>query len=166
MIRSASFLTLVLCLGACTDMRSPEQRDSQRALMAAAVTRWERADFVLDSLSRLVNTDSLYRLRRAILLPADTSTLLREMHCEVVRLRWRYGSAPAARAVKRMEDTLWRGASIFDSARVDAYPRPPVDIAAGSCNRGEKAPREVHGVSLGYDPIRPVPASADSERPW
>lgn len=81
-------------------------RDSSQYV--ADSTKWVRDSIVRDSISRTMNTDSLYRLYRRMLYAADPVPLMHLIECESTRLGWRYGSIPATAAIQRMEDTLWR----------------------------------------------------------
>lgn len=79
-----------------------------------------------DSMSRHVSTDSLARLFiRAIDVPEPAlPEVAQALSCEIVRLNWRYGIAPAAAAIHRMGDSLWAGRRELGertSARIYAY---------------------------------------------
>ena len=74
-----------------------------------ALVKYERNSSTLDSLTRLVNTDSLYRLYRAALEPNKaTVELVQRVSCEEAHVSIRYGVVPAERATKRMRDTVYR----------------------------------------------------------
>lgn len=86
---------------------SPEWlRDSTKYVADSA--KFVRDSFVRDSISRTVNTDSLYRLYRRMLAAADPVPVMAMVGCELGRLSWTYGGLPVDAAVARMEDTLWR----------------------------------------------------------
>lgn len=136
---------LAACSGAGAD-HGRERRDSVAA-------RLEREHFVLDSLSRLVNTDSLYHLREAIRIRHDTAAVFQATLCEVAQLQWRYGSIPAERAIKRMQDSVWRGVTREARRQLESYPGRPIGGAITTeCERGARAPERVDGVSLFLDP--------------
>ena len=71
-------------------------------------TKWVRDSVVRDSISRTINTDSLYHLYHRMLLAKDPATLMGLVNCEDGRLSWKYGAEPAELATRRMQDTLWR----------------------------------------------------------
>jgi len=73
------------------------------------VAEWQRDSAMVDSLSRLVPTDSLYAAWRAVLVAQDLQAAHQRIACNATELRLRYGTHPAALAIERMEDTLWRG---------------------------------------------------------
>ena len=81
------------------------------------LAKWQRDSTVIDSISRTINTDSLYRLFRAALPPQPMVPIVRALNCESDRLSARYGSIPADAEIERMNDTLWRG---IRKADVDA----------------------------------------------
>jgi hypothetical protein len=86
---------------------SPEWlRDSTKYVADSA--KFVHDSGVRDSLSRMVNTDSLYRLYRRMLAAADPVPVMALVGCELGRLSWTYGGLPVDAAVMRMEDTLWR----------------------------------------------------------
>lgn len=113
----------------------------------------QRANFVVDSLSQLVNTDSLFRLRRAMLTSIDTAGLFNAMLCESYALQWQHGGIPADRAIKRMQDTVWQDMSSARRRELQRYPGRPISGAVTTaCERGAKAPTHVDGVSLDIHP--------------
>lgn len=151
-------IAVTLCLLGCSRPPGSSTEDSSRSAYTAEEQRYRRAEFVLDSLSKLVDTDSLYRLRRATLAPGDTMSILRAISCETFRLTWRHGSIPAVRAIKRMDDTVWSGLSSDMRRRGEQYPGRFVSIPTlASCGTGERASTSVEGVSLMFNPRRPVP---------
>lgn len=81
----------------------------------ARLAQWLRDSVVLDSMSRLVNTDSLYKLyRRALEPPGVTLALMTEASCEEVRLNIGFGPIPASRAIRAVQDTMYRDRGIRD----------------------------------------------------
>jgi hypothetical protein len=80
----------------------------------AAVTRfehdsakWVRDSLVRDSISRTINTDSLYHLYHVMLLATEPVPIMSLLHCEKCRLGWKYGIEPTLAAEARMYDTLF-----------------------------------------------------------
>jgi hypothetical protein len=80
--------------------------------------KWVHDSVVVDSISRTVNTDSLYRLNRAQLRAEDPIPLQRAIGCEMSRLYWVYGPNAAGDAYHRMLDTLYRPVDRADMTRV------------------------------------------------
>ncbi len=80
--------------------------------------KWVHDSVVVDSISRTVNTDSLYQLNRAQLRAEDPIPLQRAIGCEMSRLYWVYGSNAAGDAYHRMLDTLYRPVDRADMTRV------------------------------------------------
>jgi hypothetical protein len=91
-------------------------RDAERdSAYKARLAQWLRDSVLLDSMTRLVNTDSLYRLyRRALEPPGVTLALMTDVSCEEVRLKIRFGSVPAGRAIHVVQDTMYRDRGIRD----------------------------------------------------
>lgn len=79
-------------------------RDSAQYVLDSA--KWVHDAFVRDSISRTVNTDSLYHLYREMLTAPNPVPIMLLVNCERGRLTWLYGS-PAIAAMTRMGDTLW-----------------------------------------------------------
>jgi hypothetical protein len=116
-------------------LKTAEEASADRARADATYRRRVR---MMDSLSRLVRTDSLARLfTRAVDGPDDAiPAIAREITCEISRLSWRHGMSPASVAMRRMNDSLWtrhqdRYARM--SERLSGYqgPRPASDAACG-----------------------------------
>jgi len=108
---------------------------------------------VIDSLAHLVNTDSLYRLRRRLLTPGDTNQLLHEIMCETMRLSSRYGSRPYELAFDRMEDTVWNDLNWRRRLEMEGYPGRFVVLSDSGCVvTGPVAPDSIDGVSLSTAP--------------
>lgn len=80
-------------LAACSSPRSPT---------------FARDSATVDSIARLVPTDSLFHLRRAMLTPKNFDVAAQAVECERLRLEYRYGIYPVSLAVRRMQDTLWK----------------------------------------------------------
>jgi hypothetical protein len=119
---------------------------------------------VIDSISRTINTDSLYRLWHTMLRASDITPVYAAIACETSRQGYEYGSVPAAWAQKRMQDTLW-----MPDER-DAYRQltekishlSPESIGASGvsprkCGWGAMQDGTVDGTDLDIDPVRPAP---------
>jgi hypothetical protein len=128
------------------------------------LAKWERDSFVLDSLTRLAHTDSLYRLYRRSLEPGGTTpALLEEVNCEYARLRRLVGAVPARRAFERMRDTVFADRGIHDSKDADRkfFGRAP-DSAFVTDTRscgvlGPPFPRFLDGTATTVEPTKPNP---------
>ena len=82
-MRTFGVLILLLCAATVTGCtgQNTGRTTADSSKSDQAPTR-RRAEAVLDSLARLVNADSLYALRRAMLVYKDTLALLNKMLCE------------------------------------------------------------------------------------
>lgn len=69
--------------------------------------KWVRDAVVRDSISRSVNTDSLYHLYHQMLVAPDPVPIMLLVNCESGRVTWLYGT-PGITAMQRMDDTVWR----------------------------------------------------------
>jgi hypothetical protein len=83
------------------------------------VKEQQRRIAAFDSVVRLVNTDSAYKLWHAMLTAPDIRKAQLAMMCENAHLSDRYGRA-AYVALRRMADTLWRSDDRALVARMDA----------------------------------------------
>jgi hypothetical protein len=81
-------------------------------------TKWVRDSVAVDSISRTINTDSLFRLLRAQLHAEKPVPLQGAVDCETARLEWKYGSSATKEAYRRMHDTLYRSTDSADMKRV------------------------------------------------
>ena len=126
------------------------------------LAKWLRDSTVLDSMMRLVRTDSLYRLyRRALEPPGVTLALVQEVWCEELQLS-KYGVIPSRRAVKRMLDTVYRDRGIRDGFAYFAARAPSSGLVEGSKCRshGGVFLDTVGQTPLGVElPPRPRPPS-------
>jgi hypothetical protein len=97
---------------------------------------WLRDSTVLDSMSRLVPTDSLYRLYRRALEPSGVPReLVQRVWCEELRLTLQYGMIPSERAVDRLLDTVYRDQGIRNGFEYFAARAPSQGIVESSqCN--------------------------------
>lgn len=100
--------------------RHPAERINPGSLVPgsaynARLVLWLRDSIVLDSMTRLVNTDSLYRLYRRALEPGGVNNaLMTAVACEQVRLKIGFGSVPAGRAIEVLQDTMYLDRGIHD----------------------------------------------------
>lgn len=168
MKRHSSALVALLAgvLLACvtTECIDPNRRTPTFARDSAVYTRrlalWQRDSVVLDSISRTISTDSLYRLNHALLTTVNPAGAERRIMCEEIRLGWRYGEAAAEVAMNRMRDTLW---TPNEQATVHGIeqrlPQPMVlEYRRGSCgDLGPRAPDMVDSTRLDVASRRPVP---------
>jgi hypothetical protein len=132
-------------------------RDSARYRVELA--RWLRDSSLIDSLSRQVNTDSLYALGRAMLTAEDPHSLMQAIVCEHFRLAWLHGIRPAELALKRMSDTLYGYADGQTLRRLAAVKGHPTMLAADEkvCGiPGKEAPSEIKGILLNATARRPA----------
>jgi hypothetical protein len=146
----------------CTAGAAACQTRERRVVDTAGQREWllrvQRDSSVIDSLSRLVNTDSLYRLNEAMRTARDPRPLVHEAACERARLQNRHGLRPTTLAVRRMADTLWRP----DKRRIEREieSRMPqadmITVSAKLCGYGDPAPDSVAGVSLRFPPAKRV----------
>jgi hypothetical protein len=93
--------------------------DTAKSFDAALLKEQQRRIASFDSAVRMVNTDSAYRLWRAMLTAPDVRKGQLAVMCEIIRLQYRHGRA-ADVAIDRMNDTLWRGADPAAVQRLDA----------------------------------------------
>jgi len=97
---------LAVALGSTSACATPSgARSTSAATSHTQEQQLRRAAF--DSVVRLVNTDSAYKLWHAMLTAPDIRAAQLAMDCEYQRLSHRYGAA-GLRAIKKMSDTLWK----------------------------------------------------------
>lgn len=145
---------MLIASAACVDARSGDGGLGSDTVVLVL----RRDSIVIDSLARLVNTDSLYRLYRAMLYSANPMVEYQEAICEEARILRRYGRRPGTLASERMSDTLWKPADIPLYNRIrDRMPRSHFfTISDSTCGpRGPRAPDSIGGVSLNYTPKVP-----------
>jgi len=130
----------------------------------ARLAKWRRDSLVLDSLTALARTDSLYHLyRRALAAPGTSPALLEEVNCEYARLRRRVGIVPAQRAFGRMRDTVYADEGIHDSKGADRrfFSRTPDSAFVTdmrSCGvLGPPFPWVLDGTATSVEPKKPTP---------
>ena len=140
------------------------------AAYAAALTRferdsveWARGPIVRDSISRTINTDSLYHLYHVLLHSANPIPIIQLLHCEEFRLVWRYGAMPTIAAKRRMADTLFTPAErkLADErdAKLDITTEDLAILRTGpkACGpMGPMQPTIVGGAHYDAEEARPV----------
>jgi hypothetical protein len=137
----------------------PWRRDS--GAYEAALAIWLRDSAVVDSVSRTVDTDSLYRLYRRLLTDPNPAPLVQEIACEEWRLRRRYKPLPFEAAERRMLDTVWlpheTDAVRQVNARLSGIDEPTADrwTCGGEVER--VVPEVVSGAPMSMGTVRPVP---------
>ena len=127
---------------------------------AAKLKKYLRDSTVLDSLTKLVQTDSLYRLYRQALQSKNVDVnLVAQVWCEELRLTTRHGIIPADRAINRLRDTVYRDIGVHDAFDYLAS-RAPDEGHFNSSVCGElppPGPRVIDGTSTDIEPRRPPP---------
>jgi hypothetical protein len=171
---AAALLSVVAAVGACqagraagpaTAAAAQWTRDSARYIQDSI--KWVRDSVIIDSISRTINTDSLYHLYRAQLRAENPIPLQRAIECESFRPYWIYGSMPAWDAYHRMLDTLYRPSDKVDMKRVSdrlhaMSVNEMVSLGVGTrqCGKfslwGPKAPASISGASLDTRTGRPA----------
>ena len=149
---------------------SPDDRSAASALSAsedsdyaAKLKKYLRDSAVLDSLTNVVRTDSLYKLYRLALEPHRVDVkLVAAVWCEELRLTLIHGPVPEKRAVDRMLDTVYREYGIRDAFRYFAAQGPAEgQFDEQACGKlPPSSPTDVNGTSTELEPYRP------SRRPW
>jgi len=115
-----------------------------------------RDSVVIDSLARLVNTDSLYRLNRRLLDTTVTiKPLVQEILCERRRIVRANGFRPAEIALRRLMDTVW---TRDERKRVRIDERMPsagfIEVSERMCGPFPPgSPSTVNGFSLFNEPV-------------
>jgi len=147
-------------LGCASQRESTERRsaiDSPAAVGGASVAttkarfddtafaqrlgEWQRDSAVLDSMTRLVRTDSLFQLYRRATEPSGvTLAVFQEAWCEELQLSKRYGVVPARRAAQRMRDTVYRDRGIRNGFAYFASRAPSSGMVEGSKCRSHGGP--------------------------
>jgi hypothetical protein len=154
-------------LSSADGCRGPSQARLARwaqdsSIYEAQLSRWHHDSVVIDSLSRSVPMDSLYRLRRAMLTATSPVDYVPLIMCAREDLLWRYGTRPFEVAQKRLNDTLWKNSEEADvKAMWERVPKSGAitidNEKCGLLRRSDHAPDSVDGVSLESQPLRPVP---------
>ena len=105
--------------GAITNPAVAAQWSRDSAKYVQDSIKWVHDSVVVDSISRTVNTDSLYHLIRTQLRADNPVPLQRAIDCEMARLSWVHGSMATLDAFDRMVDTVFRPSDAADKKRVD-----------------------------------------------
>ncbi len=87
--------------------QTPPPRPAKPPVDPALVREQQRRIAAFDSVVRVVNTDSAYKLWHAMLTAPDIRVTQFAVMCEYQRLSQVYGHASYV-ALQRMRDTLWR----------------------------------------------------------
>jgi hypothetical protein len=121
------------------------------------LAEWKRDSAVIDSLSRLINIDSLIQLRRATLRAGTERPFRHAGLCESHRMAWRHGLRPTMLADNRVDSAFTpEELRRFDQIRA-ATAGGLYEVGDSVCGpMGAPAPKEVGGVSLNVDRIRPL----------
>jgi len=147
--------TVAVAASRADDLRAPDAEAIYQVELASydkAVAKWLRDSAVIDSISRAIDTDSLYGLYRQMLDAPDAAVAAQAVACEEWRLARLYQPLPATAAVRRMRDTVWR-AGDSSALRLLTQRLPElghVQVGHWSCGYpGEvRTPPEVDGASL------------------
>jgi hypothetical protein len=125
--------------------------------------RWLRDSIVLDSVTQVVNTDTLYQLyRQALERKGVTLALMSAVACEELRLAVRYGSVPSNRAINRLLDTVYRDIGVTDGLGYFASHAPSegeIETGPSECKPfPSTATKKIGNTRLDMDlPPRPRP---------
>jgi hypothetical protein len=95
-----------LAVAACGQVSA--RRDSQTE-DPALLAEQHRRIAAFDSVVRTINTDSVYKLWRWSLTLAAPKVGQQQVQCEVDQMMFYYGVPASMAALRRMQDTLWRG---------------------------------------------------------
>lgn len=123
---------------------------------------WRRDSATVDSLSRLVNTDSLFLAYRQSLTDTNYQAAHQQIKCLRSRLLLQHGTYPSGLAIDRMMDTLWRGVDPQIIADHDARVPAALFVGIDSARCGTPSAMWKHWKSLPpiverVDPSQPRP---------
>ena len=156
--------TYVASASACWSPPGDRSTDAattpEDSVYAAKLKKYLRDSTVLDSLTKLVPTDSLYALYRLALEPGKADVkLVAAVWCEELRLSLVHGTIPQKRATRRMLDTVYRDRGIRDAFRYFAAQAPSDGkFDEQACGKlPPESPIEVNGTSTDVEPYRPRP---------
>ena len=144
-------------INSCTPPAKTEDTRSNVQAYLQRLRHWRYDSALIDSLSRLVPTDSLLALRRAELRAGTRTHVLSQAKlCETLRLSHRYGIRPTEAAIARLD-------SAFAPDERKRYERISLSGPSGmyrsdtvTCGpRGPQAPDSLFGVSLSQSLLRP-----------
>lgn len=125
------------------------------------LAKWREDSIRIDSIARTINTDSLYRIYRAMLQSEDPGALRQPAMCEETRLGARYGTLPAEVATTRMRDTLYGPNDeprLTEMRRRLSQERRFVTIVPALCGGlGPRAPQQIGGTYLSATAGPPIP---------
>jgi hypothetical protein len=141
--------------GAANAASSPED-----SVYSVKLKKYLGDSTVVDSLTKLVRTDSLYKLYRLALEPGKADVkLVAAVWCEELRLTLIHGPVPEKRAVDRMLDTVYRDHGIRDAFRYFAAQAPAEgNFDEQACGKlPPRSPIEVNGTRTDVEPYRPRP---------
>ena len=161
-VRTACLITLLAALPfaapACRPRTSDTENRPEVQAYLAKLQEWRRDSAVIDSLSRLVDTDSLLQIQRAELRADRVDRIsMQAMMCETFRLHRRHGTRPLDVAMARLDSAFTpeerrRYRRISLSAPAGFY---RADSAVCGPPPGGQAPDSVHGISLTESKLRP-----------
>jgi hypothetical protein len=158
---AASYAAYVsACSSSRADKNAINGSKPEDSLYASNLKKYIRDSVVLDSLTNLVNTDSLYKLYRRALEPAGADqALVQAVYCEETRLGLVHGTIPWKRAVARMLDTVYRDRGVKDAFRFFAARAPASGkVESGPCEPlPSPSPVDVNGTRTDVEPYRPQP---------
>ena len=159
---AAATLSTALSCRSKPDSATPERV----AAYKAALSQFERDSAnwaVMDSISRTINTDSLYHLYHVLLHSANPVPIMHLRDCEEFRLVWRYGAKPTIAAKRRMADTLFtpseRKLAIERDAKLDITAEDLAILRTGPKACGPMGPMQgniVDGAHIETTETRPV----------
>jgi hypothetical protein len=129
------------------------QRRYEDSLYQARLAAWLRDSAVIDSITRTVDTDSLYRLHRSALAADNPEPIYQQIGCEGDRLYLRYGGNAARIAIKRMRDAVYKPGEADDVRRMEARLPRVVELSTEHCEpyTGPRA-----GTRLGETPLNTI----------
>jgi hypothetical protein len=162
---AACFFAATTAAG-CQTGRAGPSADATAKFVRDSI-KWVRDSVVIDSISRTINTDSLYHLYRAQLRAENPVPLEAAINCERTRIHWVYGSNAAKDAIDRMIDTVYGKSDEAAGRRVSARlgsmtPAEMISVAPGQrvCGKtsqwGRMHPDSVNGTRLSGRTGRPT----------
>lgn len=135
------------------------QRDS--AAYDAALAIWLRDSAIVDSVSRTIDTDPLYRLHRRMLHDSTPAAVVPEIACERWRIGRRYRALPAIEAERRMMDTVWLPNEVDAVRQMNERLAGVGELTAGPWACGgdveRLVPEVVSGAAMSMSNRRPIP---------
>jgi hypothetical protein len=171
---AASLLSAVATGAACQGgrARAPASAGSAQWTKDSAgyiqdSAKWVRDSIVIDSISRAINTDSLYHLERAQLRAENPVPFQRAIDCEMARLSWGHGANATHDAFQRMVDTLFQPSDEAERKRVSnrlsgmsVEEMTSLGVGERQCGKfsrwGPRHPPDISGASLDTRTGRPA----------